>query len=432
MADVRERRSLLASTSRIQAPWIKVTIGDYTFGVFGERKDSAKDKSGWYRQQFQVQYPSYVQSLNITKINGQVNQYTLNLTYPVRTGDDPNLIEKILSSVTATRKIVFSYGDASNPAYVYKDEEAIITGVTQSFNMEGTIQSAIQYTIKAVSGAALAASGSFTFVNTSPKKPSDEIKRVFKNNGTYGLQSLFTGMTMANLNKLIDGTDQAVDIGTKTNISPLDYITYLVGCMIPAGTSKSSVNSDIYILTLHDETVFDSFFSDVSGNGGPYFKVTRVSSNTLHRTDAYNLDIGINSANSTAVMSFSIDNQENYAMLFDYNTKLSTETYSKRLNQQGEWEQVFAPMITSGNDRFLTRPQDRVWFTKMTKYPISATVKVQGLLRPANLMQYIRLNVIFPGGNRHVSSGLYIVTKQMDDIGPNGYFTTLSMTRISD
>ena len=150
------------------------------------------------------------------------------------------------------------------------------------------------------------------------------------------------------------------------------------------------------------------------------------------RTDAYNLDIGINSANSTAVMSFSIDNQENYAMLFDYNTKLSTETYSKRLNQQGEWEQVFAPMITSGNDRFLTRPQDRVWFTKMTKYPISATVKVQGLLRPANLMQYIRLNVIFPGGNRHVSSGLYIVTKQMDDIGPNGYFTTLSMTRISD
>jgi hypothetical protein len=235
---------------------------------------------------------------------------------------------------------------------------------------------------------------------------------------------------MANLNKLIDGTDQAVDIGTKINISPLDYISHLVGCMVPAGTSKSNVNSDIYILTLHDETVFDNFFSEIAGNGGPYFKVTRVSSNTLHRTDAYNLDIGVNS--STAVLSFSLENNENYAMLYNYNSQLSTENYSKRLNSQGEWEQVFAPMVSSGNDRFLTRTQDSVWFTKMTKYPINATVRVQGLLRPANLMQYIRLNVIFPGGNRHVSSGLYIVTKQMDDIGPNGYFTTLSLTRISD
>lgn len=430
MADVRERKSLLASTSRIQAPWIKVTIGSYTFGVFGEKKTSVQDNSGWYQKQYQVQYPSYVQSLNVTKINGQVNQYTLSLTYPIRTGDDPNLIEKILSSVSSSRKIVFSYGDASNPAYIYKDEEALITGVTQSFNMEGSIQSSIQYTIKAVSGAALAASGSFTFVNTSPKKPSDEIKRIFKNNSTYGLQSLFTGMSMANLNKLIDGTDQAVDIGTKINISPLDYISHLVGCMVPAGTSKSNVNSDIYILTLHDETVFDNFFSEIAGNGGPYFKVTRVSSNTLHRTDAYNLDIGVNS--STAVLSFSLENNENYAMLYNYNSQLSTENYSKRLNSQGEWEQVFAPMVSSGNDRFLTRTQDSVWFTKMTKYPINATVRVQGLLRPANLMQYIRLNVIFPGGNRHVSSGLYIVTKQMDDIGPNGYFTTLSLTRISD
>jgi hypothetical protein len=430
MAGIREKRSLLASTSRIQAPWIKVTIGDYTFGVFGKQKSKETDSSGWYKQQYNVQYPSYVQSLNITKINGQVNQYTLNLSYPVRTGDDPNLIEKILSSVSSTRKIVFSYGDASNPAYVYKDEEAIIIGVTQSFNMEGTIQSVIQYTIKAVSGAALAASGSFTFVNTSPKKPSDEIKRIFKNNGTYGLQSLFTGMSLANLDKLVDGTDQAVDIGTKVNISPLDYIVHLVGCMIPAGTSKSNVNNDIYILTIHDETVFDSFFSDVAGMGGPYFKVTRVSSNTLHRTDAYNLDIGVNS--STAVLSFTIEDNENYSMLYNYNSKLSTETYSQRLNTKGEWEQAFAPMVTSGNDRFLTRPQDSVWFTKMTKYPIKATVKVQGLLRPANLMQYIRLNVIFPGGNRHVSSGLYIVTQQTDEISPSGYFTTLSLTRISD
>ena len=29
-----EKRSLLSSQARIQAPWIKVTIGEFTFGVF--------------------------------------------------------------------------------------------------------------------------------------------------------------------------------------------------------------------------------------------------------------------------------------------------------------------------------------------------------------------------------------------------------------
>ena len=66
----------------------------------------------------------------------------------------------------------------------------------------------------------------------------------------------------------------------------------------------------------------------------------------------------------------------------------------------------------------------------MTRYPIAATIKLQGLLRPATLMQYVRLNVLFPGGKKHISSGLYIVTKQLDEIGESGYFTTLSLTRI--
>jgi hypothetical protein len=252
---------------------------------------------------------------------------------------------------------------------------------------------------------------------------------VFKDS-TYGLQKLFKGMTLSNLNSLIDGTDQAVELETKINITPLDYISYLVGCMYPAGAKAGSLTSDMYILTIHDETIFDNFFSDASGLGGPYFKVTRVSNKTMNRTDAFNLDIGINT--STIVSSFTIDNNENYSILFDYNSKLSTDTYSNRLNSKGEWEQIFAPMVTSGNDRFLTRSQDAVWFTKVTKYPINATVRVQGLLRPASLMQYVRLNVIFPGGNRHISSGLYIITKQIDDLSGNGYFTTLHMTRIAD
>jgi hypothetical protein len=81
--------------------------------------------------------------------------------------------------------------------------------------------------------------------------------------------------------------------------------------------------------------------------------------------------------------------------------------------------------------KFDTKAEDVVWWTKATQFPITATVKVQGLLRPAALMQYVRMNVIFPGGNKHLSSGLYIITRQMDEINGDGYITTLTMTRIN-
>ena len=421
----KKRQSLLASAARIQAPWIKITIGKYTFGVY-DNAGKIKDDKGFYTG-FKVQYPSYVKSLNIIKINGQVNQYTLVIDYPVRSCDDPNLIEKILSSVTRTRKIVFSYGDATVPAYVYKDEEAIITKVTQQFNLEASL---ISYTINAVSATALASSGSFTFVHSVPVKPSAEIKRVLLDS-QYGLTKLLRGVNKSNIDSLIDGTDQAVLLDSKTNISPLEYINYLVSCMIPEGATLEGRTKDLYILTLHDETIFDTSFSNSTTNyGGPYLKVTRVSSNTMYMSDAYEIDIGINTAN--IVLGFTIDNQENYSLLYDYNSELIPEQYSMKLNDKGKWEQTFAPMFTSGNNQYLTRPEDRTWFTKLTKYPISATIKVRGLLRPASLLQFVRLNVIFPGGNYHISSGLYIVTKQIDEINTSGYTTTLVLTRLSD
>ena len=113
-----ERRSLLSSQARVQAPFIKVTIGSYTFGVFSRKfsrniKSDNKDQQGFYTS-WNIQYPNYVQRLQITKINGQVNQYTLSINYPVRHTDDPNFFEKVFSAVSKTRKIVFSYGDSSD------------------------------------------------------------------------------------------------------------------------------------------------------------------------------------------------------------------------------------------------------------------------------------------------------------------------------
>jgi hypothetical protein len=72
------------------------------------------------------------------------------------------------------------------------------------------------------------------------------------------------------------------------------------------------------------------------------------------------------------------------------------------------------------------------WWAKMTGFPIQVTLTLKGLTRPSILMTYVKLNVWFHGGQKHISSGLYIVTKQEDRIDPSGYKTTLTMLRVGD
>ena len=332
MTKFRERRSLLSSGALIQCPYIKVQIGSYTFGVFSKAYVN-KNEQGFYSA-YKVQYPNYIQRLEITKINGQVNQYTLSIQYPVTSKDDPNFFEKVFSSVSKTRKIIFTYGDASMPSYIYKDEEAIITKVSTSFNFGngGEMGSVIGYTVNATSSAALSTTGSFTFINSGLKKPSDEIKRIFKN-PVYGLQNIFTGMSLKNLDQLIDGSDKKEKLNSKTNISPLDYITYLVSCMVPESSGIGTTSKDIYILTVNDDTLYDKSFTDTLSLGGPYFKVTRVSY-AKSQSDAYEVDIGYNS--STIVTNFQVQNNENYSLYYDYSGQLYPQQYVKRIDNQGE------------------------------------------------------------------------------------------------
>ena len=414
-------KSLLSSQARIQVPWIKVTIGDYTFGIFDEKTKQWFSNNKGFFEACSIQYPQYVKSLNIIKINGQVNNYTLYIDYPVTQFDDPNFFEKVFSSVSKTRKIIFTYGDAETPGYIYKNEEAIITNVSQDFNLAGSV---ITYTIKAISSAALTTDGSITKPAPSKKvKPSDEIKKLFKENKS--LQNTFTGMSVSDLDRLIAGDDAEVFLESKQNISALDYLNYLTGCMVPSG-STSKLSKDIYVLTLYDDSVLNA--DATLSRKGPYFKVSKVST-VMEHSDAYDIDIGIQT--STIVRSFTIENNANYSIYYEYQNLAHPENYVRRIGDDGNWEDVYAPTSMAKGSGFDTKSSDQVWWTKATQFPINATIQIQGLLRPATLMQYVRLNVIFPGGKKHLSSGLYIVTRQVDDIGPNGYATTLSMTRIN-
>ena len=422
MSEIINNRKLLSSQARIQVPWVKVTIGDYTFGIFDDQtKMWGKDSAGFY-QPFEIQFPQYIKQLEVIKINGQVNTYTLSINYPITIHDDPNFFEKVFSSVSSTRKIIFTYGDAENPAYVYKNEEAIITNVTQSFNLQS---SAIDYTISAVSAAALSTDGNITVLGTGTGqkvKPSDEIKKLFRNNKS--LQNTFTGMSVADLDKLIAGDDMEVEVESKRNISAIDYINYLAGCMIPQG-STPGLSKEIYIMTIYDDSITSS--GKAMSKKGPYFEVTKVST-VMDRGDAYEIDIGINT--STVVRSFQIDKNENFSIYYDYQNLAHPENYVRRIGADGLWEDKYAPIGMIREDKSDIKSNDRVWWTKATQFPINATLQIQGLLRPATLMQYVRLNVIFPGGKKHLSSGLYIVTRQVDNIGPNGYATNLGLTRI--
>lgn len=407
--------SLLQNPIRVSTPFIKVIIGDYTFGVFKHSEDVKKDNNGAYKIH-SFQYPNYVQSLKVVKINGKVNTYELTIKYPITESNDPNFFEKVFSSVSKSRKIVFTYGDLSAPKFMYKKEEALITNVNNSFDLSG---STITYIVSAVSSCALATAGGFNFVTSEYvglHQPSSIIKRLLKNNSQFGLLDIFSGMKNMNLVEslgLIQSDDKIVELNAKTNINILDYLQYLVESM-----RKSSSESGIYKLVVMDDT------SDVLN--GPYFKVVSASASG-DSLDTYSLDIGFPSDN--VVTSFSINNNESFSILYNYSKSLNTNEYVTRIQDDGTEVKIYSPNISSTNDEQITYSNDATWWENVTQYPITASVTLKGLLRPAILMSKVRLNVLFYG-KAHISSGQYIINKQVDTINSEGCWTTLSLVRI--
>lgn len=414
--------NLLSSTSRIEVPFIKVTIGDYTFGTCATQKNGNK-----FSNTLDIQFPNYIKELQIVKINGQVNTYTLSLTYPIRPGDDPNFFEKIFSKVSTSRSIIFSYGDYSVPNYYYKDEKALITKIKTSF-MQAS--STISYTISAVSNSTLNYSVKKLF-SAVKSKPSKIIYEILKDDST-GLGDLFYGLKpfLKNTEQLkswgiISGDDKEVELEAKTT-SPLEYIQYLVNSMVPEeSTGNKTKNKSFYVFTIHDENENNVKYKDING---PYFTVKRVEKDVKY-SDAYEVTLGYPTAN--IVTNFSYEDNENYSLLYNYQEELNKNNYMERLDPvTGEIFSEYCPSLLSSSGTRKPTEVEKNWYTKLTEYPVSASITIRGLLRPALLMEYLRLNVIFHG-RKHISSGVYIITKQTDTVSSEGYKTTLNLTRIA-
>ena len=175
--------SLISSTNRVEAPFIILEVGKYTFGKF--------TKEGTNK----VTFPKYLQNINIVKVNGAINTYTIKLDYAITELDDPNLLEKVFSSVSDSRTVYISYGDCSVPNYVFKREEAIITKLQTNVSVE---TSKISYTLSCTSSALSLKAGTFNFPAKSSVKPSEEIKNLLSN-VSYGLTDIFTGTSTSTM-----------------------------------------------------------------------------------------------------------------------------------------------------------------------------------------------------------------------------------------
>ena len=403
-------KSLVSIPTLVQSPFIIVTIGGVTFGSYSESEYGGK-----------VTYPNFMKSISITKVNGTVNTYNLSFQYQVRAGDDPNLLDKIFSKAANDRTITFQYGDWNAPSYIYKEEKAIITNVTSTLDMNNSL---ISYTVAATSDAIGLTSTQFNFP-AREAKPSDVFLDIISNS-RYGLKKVFTGMrNRSNIisKHLIASNDMKVKLLAQRGITVLEYLNYLADSMISSSNpSGSALKKSKYFLSIHDD-----FTNEV---GGTYFKITEVSKDTktIKSTDTYEIDV--NYPGDNFVTQFSLTNDQSWAILYEFEQDVKQEQYTYKINDDGSVSTNYTPSMLKSALTDQMSPSKSTWWTRMTEFPVEATLTIKGLTRPSMLMTYVKLNVLFAGGVKHISSGMYIITKQVDTISNAGYTTTLTLLRV--
>ena len=407
-------KNLLSIPTIVESPFIICEIGGYTFGSYNKYKSE---------QQLKVTYPNYLNRLQVEKVNGTVNMYTLDFTYQVPPGGDPNLLHRIFSKAASDREISIKYGDWCSPEYIYREERCIITNLKSQLNMS---TGSISYTLSCTSDAIGLSSTPQNFAYKEAK-PSDEIIRMLKAN-KYGFRDVFKGMRNIQqvlANGWIATNDKKVKLLAQNNISPLAYLKYLVSCMINQNTtSLSSTSNSFYALTFHDGIL--------DGYDGTYFTIKEIKTtpNNIDSSDVY--EININVPEKNLVTQFSIKDDQSWAILYEYDGKLPQEEYTYNIDSSGSIVSEAASSLLRSDTTNEPSASKNSWWTRMTQFPIQASVTIKALTRPSILMTHVRLNVIFNGGIKHVSSGLYIIIKQVDTLDATGYKTTLTLLRVGE
>ena len=329
------------------------------------------------------------------------------------------MMEKVFSSIKNNREMTLTYGDWNNPSSIYRKETALITGVTSSMSMSS---SSIEYTVSGVSNSMTLNAAIYDFP-AREAKPSDVIKEILYS-PSYGLLNTFTGMTNKTvvMNKnLIASDDKVVSIKAQS-MSALSYLAYLVENM----TSISESNDAMIKQSMYQMCIVDDSSNEMNG---PYFKVKNIDSRQNIRSMEAGWEVDVGYPGKNFVMNFEIENDESYSILYDYQGQINQSQYVYRIDNDGNLTMESSPSIMRSKKNKLITETNKTWWTEMTQFPIKAKLTIKGLVRPTILMDYVKLNVVFYG-HKHISSGVYAITQQVDSISSSGYRTTLSLVRI--
>lgn len=387
----------------VECPFVEL---DLKGTVVGTLKNSVDD------------YPNHISSLEVEKINGQIHKYSINIIHQIRPGEDPNLFDRILSKARYDR-ISLKYGDyASN--VIYGDEKIFITDVVMNRDY---VSSRISYTIHATSAGSLITSYKLNFPAQN-KKPSTVINDMLYNNKETSelLLDAFPGMknkSIVSSQNLIPSDDSYLELDEKLNISPIEYINYLVSCMSNMSNSKDS--------TIRDSSYYITYENDYDNKmGGAYFNISEVKPNSVISTYGNNIyEITVGYPDNNFVMEFSVDNQSAWA-LFYKNSSLASE-YIYSIDKDGNRVKQYSPNLMSASNPF--NEIQKNWWTSMVHFPINASVTLKGLIKPIMLMDYVIVNVVFYG-QKHITSGAYVITGQRDTLSGTGFRSTLALTRV--
>lgn len=379
----------------ISVPFVKATFGGVDFGLTDKKNTFTK-----------VLASDFITSLNIKKYgSGTVNTYTLTLKYVITPESDPNFIDMVISKAT-DRKISFSYGDLSEPTYSYKNEEALITSIKPKVDYA---KSTITYTLTATSSSALSYSVKRSFEATNDK-PSNVLLSVLYDPNN-GLIDLFKGMLNRDevlSNKWVPTEDVVVNIAEKRNVSPIDYIIYLVSLM------KSDSNN-YYTFKIVD-----------GGEGGqlPYFRIDPTSL----RDKSKMMVLTVGYPGSVPIYNLNIDQNTSTALMVEYKEKFDSGVY-RDYSFRGDLMEsnYYSDQVLEGT------PSENMknWWKKMEAFPVNASITTDGLYVPAEIIQSVYLDIYF-FGKKYNHSGEYMIVSQEDNISSGGYFTTLGLMRIDN
>ena len=393
--------NLTSFPNLVEAPFIEVNLNGITIGGYNNEEDK---------------YPNHIVSMDIDKINGRINQYSISIVHQVRAGEDPNFIDSLLARTGIRNKIQIKYGDSAYGAF-FKEEEAYITDVTYN---EDVNSAKITYVISAVSsvGAGKVQEAYFNFPKLQTKPSAEIVNMLYKDKQTSEQLLEYLGGMRNEKETLSNGyipqDDAEVTIPSLENASLLDRLTQLVSYMYDPVTPGSS-----YFMAFEDKSDDKAFFK--------IKKLTKTEKSDAAVKNCYYLDVGY--PGNSFVTKFSLQQDVYWPIYFKYAGTIPTYLYDIDYSGNLITQQVNPLTIDNKYGTFSVR--DANWWDLTTNYPIIATTTIKGLMKPVALIENVYVYAQFYG-QEDMASGLYSIIGQHDSISGAGYTTTLQLLRVQN